>query len=171
MLKLINAFLIFIVATIAHWFAIEIFAPFDINVGVMFAFSLVMASVLSEGAGYTFAFVSGLFLDFFGNVLFGGWALTFTLMMIIFYQIDDKIDFKDIGPQFVITLFLNMACVILYGLFGKIFTGEFIWQGFKSLLLGSFLTGVLLPLVYLLVLRYLAFAPFVKINEKNKTIF
>lgn len=90
--------------------------------------------------------------------------------MFIFYRIDDKIDFKDIGPQLVITTVLNLVAVISYGLLGEVFTGEFIWQGFKSLILGSLLTGLLMPVVYLAVVKYLTFGPLKKIHE-NKTVF
>lgn len=170
MIRLLSVFFIFIIATLLHWFFIEIFSPLSITVGVMFAFSLVMARALPEPGGYTFAFISGLFLDFFGNVLFGGYALVFTIMMFIFYKIDDKIDFKEVGPQLVITTFLNLIAVILYGLFGKIFTGSFLWHGFRSLLVGSLITGLLLPVVYLAVTKYLMFGPAKKTNG-TKTIF
>lgn len=170
MLKFLNAFLIFIVATILNWTAIELFAPLDLNIGIMLIFSIIMAGILSEGGGYTFAFMSGLFLDFFSDTLFGGYALVFTLIMFIFYRIDDKIDFKDMGPQIVITTALNLLCVILYGLSGIVFTGGFLWQGLKSFIAGSVLTGLFMPFIYLFVTKYLVFKVF-KDNNENKTLF
>ena len=170
MIKFLNGFIIFIMATLIHWLFIEIFSPFSVTVGVMFAFSLIVARLMPDLGGYTFAFLSGLFLDFFGNVMFGGYALVFTIIIFIFYRVADKIDFKDTGPQIIITTFLNMSSVILYGLLGKIFTGSFLWQGLNSLLLGSFITGLLLPVMYLAVTKYLTFGPVKKIHE-NKAIF
>jgi cell shape-determining protein MreD len=102
--------------------------------------------------------------------MFGGYALVFTLIMFLFYKIDDKIDFKDIGPQIIITVSLNVSVVILYGLLGKIFTGEFVWQGLRSLIVGSFITGLLLPVMYLIIIKYLTFGRLKKIHE-NKAIF
>jgi rod shape-determining protein MreD len=167
MLKFLNVFLIFILATVTHWFFIEVFAPLGINVGVMFAFTLIMSVFLNQGGGYVFAFFCGLFLDFFAASMFGGWALVFIIMLFIFYKIEDKIDFKDIGPQIIITAGLNAVCALLYGLLGKIFTGVFIWQGPGSLIAGCALTGLLLPAAYLIVGRYLLFG---KKNE-NKKLF
>lgn len=168
MIKFLNVCFIFIIATIAHWLAIEIFGQYGIVLGVMFAFTLVMASKLSEFGGYLFGFFSGLFLDFFGNSLFGASSLAFTWILFIFYIIDDKIDFRDSGPQVVITTLLNMLLLIFYGLIGRIFTGEFIWQGFINFLLGSALTGLILPLIYFLINRYLSWGPLKNNNEAKK---
>lgn len=170
MLKFLNILFIFFVATIIHWICLLVFSSLGINLGIMLAFCLIMAGLLGEKAGYTFAFISGLFLDFFGNTLFGGYALVLTLIMFMFYIIHDKIDFKDIGPQIVVTFVLNIICVLLYGVLGSIFTGNFIWQGFKSLILGSAATGLLMPLLYWLTVKYLSFKPLRGDNE-NKAIF
>lgn len=170
MIKLINAFIIFIVATLINWVAIELFAPLDISIGVMLAFSIIMGGFLSEAGGYSYAFMSGLFMDFFSDTLFGGYALVFTLIMFIFYRIDDKIDFKDIGPQIVITTGLNLLCVLMYGICGIIFTGSFLWQGLQSFIVGSVLTGLFMPFIYLFVMKYLVFNSLNKNNE-SKTLF
>lgn len=170
MITFINAFFIFIIATLINWVGIELFSPLDINIGTMLAFSIIMAGILNEAGGYTFAFMSGLFLDFFSDVLFGGYALVFTLIMFIFYHIDDKIDFKDIGPQVVITAALNVLCVLLYGVCGLIFTGNFLWQGLKSFAAGSALTGLFMPFIYIFVTKYLIFNVLKKNNE-NKNLF
>ena len=136
----------------------------------MLAFSIIMAGILSEAGGYTFAFMSGLFLDFFSDVLFGGYALVFTLIMFVFYRIDDKIDFKDIGPQDVITAAHNVHCVLLYGFCGLIFTGSFLRQGLKSFAAGSALTGLFMPFIYIFVTKYLIFN-ILKNNNENKNLF
>lgn len=170
MIKFLNAFLIFIIATIINWIAIELFSPLGVNVGVMLIFSIIMGGILSEAGGYGFAFMSGLFLDFFSDTLFGGYALVFTLIMFVFYRIDDKIDFRDMGPQIVITAALNFLCVILYGISGVIFTGGFLWQGLKSFIAGSVLTGLFMPFMYIFVTKYLVFKVF-KDNNENKTLF
>ena len=51
MIKFLNVFFIFIIATIAHWLAIETFGQYGIILGVMFSFTLVMATKLSEFVG------------------------------------------------------------------------------------------------------------------------
>jgi len=174
MSKFLNAILIFLVATVIHWIFMLAFSPFDINIGIMLAFCLIMGSLISESGGYVFAFISGLFLDFFRSTLFGGYALVFTLIMFIFNIIHDKIDFKDIGPQLFVTSALNIVCIILYGILGSIFTGHFIWQGFKSLIFGSAFTGLLMPVLYSLTVRYLTFKSLrggERGDNENKAIF
>lgn len=170
MAKFLSAFLVFVVATLLHWIFVEIFAPLNISVGVMAAFSLVMAARLGRVGGYTFAFFSGLFLDFFTNIMFGGYAFVFTAMLFIFYRIEDTIDFKEAGPQIVITAALNFAAVLFYVFMGKIFTGDFLWQGALSLIAGSVITGLLLPVLYAVVAKYLIFGT-VKKNNESKTVF
>lgn len=168
MIKFLNVFFIFIVATIAHWIAIEIFGQYGIIIGIMFAFTLVMASKLSEFGGYLFGFLCGLFLDFFGNNLFGANALAFTWVLFVFYIIDDKIDFRDSIPQIVITTILNMLLLIFYGLISKFFIGEFIWQGMTNFVLGSVLTGLFLPLIYLVINKYLSWGSLKNTNEAKR---
>lgn len=170
MIKLLNVFFIFVVATVLNWLALEILFPLEIHIGIMLAFSLIMCGFLNEAGGYGFAFVSGLFLDFFSDIFFGGYALVFTLIMFIFYRIRDKIDFKDTGPQVVITAGLNFLCVILYGLCSLLFTGQFLWQGLKSFIAGSLLTGLFMPFIYMFTTKYLIFNV-LKNNNESKKIF
>lgn len=168
MIKFLNVCFIFVIATIVHWLAIEIFGQYGIVLGIMFAFTLIMASKLSEFGGYLFGFLSGLFLDFFGNNLFGANALAFTWVLFVFYIIDDKIDFRDSAPQIVITTILNMLLLVFYGLISKFFIGEFIWQGFVNFIVSSVLTGLLLPAIYFVINRYLSWGSLKNINEAKR---
>ena len=95
MLRILNLTLVFIVATIFYWLGLIIFAPLELSVNIMLAFSIIIAVILPHRYGYTFAFFSGLFLDFLGTSLFGSHALAFTLLMVLFYHVRDKIDFKE----------------------------------------------------------------------------
>ncbi len=170
MMRFLNVFFVFIAATILNWLSIELFSALEINIGIMLAFSLIMCGFLGEAGCYGFAFMSGLFLDFFSDVLFGGYALVFTLIMFIFYRIKDKIDFKDIGPQVVITAGLNFLCIVLYGICGLLFTGQFLWQGLKSFIAGSLLTGLFMPFIYMFATKYLIFNV-LKNNNESKKLF
>ncbi len=168
MIKFLNVFLIFIIATIVHWIAIEVFGQYGIIIGIMFAFTLVMASKLSELGGYIFGFFSGLFLDFFGNNLFGANALAFTWILFLFFIIKDKIDFKEVLPQIVITTILNMLLLVFYGLISKFFIGEFICQSLLSFIIGSILTGLLLPVIYFIINKYLSWGTLKDTNEAER---
>ncbi len=165
MLRFLNIFLIFIVATIFYWLGLLLFSPLGLSINTMFAFSIIVAVLLPQRYGYTFAFFSGLFLDFLGTSLFGSHALAFTLLMILFYHIKENIDFKEMIPQMVITAMLNFLLIIIFGILSKIFTGVFIWQGWKDLFLGSIILGLIMPLLYNLIFKFLFFNVLNKANE------
>lgn len=165
MLRLLNFAFVFIIATIFYWLGLLIFAPLGLSINIMFAFTIIIAVILPKRYGYTFAFFSGLFLDFLGTNVFGAHALAFTLLMMLFYRIRDKIDFKAAVPQMVITTLLNFVLVILFGLLTKIFSNTFAWQGWKNLFLGSLILGLLMPLLYLLTERFFVFNILKKADE------
>ena len=157
MLRLLNFAFVFIIATVFYWLGLLVFAPLGLSVNIMFAFTIIIAVILPQRYGYTFAFFSGLFLDFLGTTVFGVHALAFTLLIMFFYKIKDKIDFKEAIPQMVITTLLNFSLILIFGLLTKIFSNSFVWQGWKNLLLGSLLLGFLMPLLYLLTERFFIF--------------
>ena len=165
MLRFLNIFLIFIVATICYWLGLLILAPLGLSINIIFAFSIIVAVLLPQRYGYTFAFFSGLFLDFLGTLLFGSHALAFTLLMILFYHIKENIDFKEMVPQMIITAMLNFLLIIVFGLISKIFMGIFIWQGWKDLFFGSIILGLIMPGLYNLVFKFLFFNVLNKANE------
>ena len=165
MLRLINIALIFIVATMCYWLGLIVFSPLGLTVNIMLAFSIIIAVMLPQRYGYTFAFFSGLFLDFLGTNVFGTEALAFTLLMMLFYKVKDAIDFKEIVPQIFITALLNLALVILFGLLAKIFSGAFAWQGWKDLFFGSMLVGIIMPVLYRITDKFFVFDVLKKVNE------
>ncbi|MCR5504248.1 MAG: rod shape-determining protein MreD [Elusimicrobiaceae bacterium] len=165
MLRLINIAFVFIIATVFYWLGLLVFAPLGLSVNIMLAFTIIIAVLLPQRYGYTFAFFSGLFLDFLGTTVFGAHALAFTLLMMLFYRIRDKIDFKAAVPQMVITTLLNFVLVMLFGLLTKIFSNTFVWQGWKNLFLGSLILGLLMPLLYLLTERFFVFNILKKADE------
>ena len=166
MLRFLNIFLIFIIATVCYWLGLLIFAPLGLSINIMFAFSIIVAVLLPQRYGYTFAFFSGLFLDFLGTLLFGSHALAFILLMMLFYHIKENIDFKEIIPQMIITAMLNFLLIIIFGLISKIFMGVFIWQGWKDLFFGSVILGIIMPILYNLVFKFLFFNVLNKANER-----
>ncbi len=165
MFRILNLILIFVIATISYWLGLIVFAPLELSLNMMFAFSIIIAVILPQRYGYTFAFFSGLFLDFLGTSLFGSHALAFTILMVFFYQVRDKIDFKECIPQMVITGMLNVLFIFIFGLLSKIFTGIFIWQGWKDLILGSIVLGLIMPIFYNITVKFLIFDVLKKVNE------
>ena len=165
MLRTLNIFLIFIIATIFYWIGLLVFAPLGLSVNIMFAFSIIVAVLLPQRYGYTFAFFSGLFLDFLGTSLFGSHALSFVLMMIFFYRLKNSIDFKEYIPQMVITCILNFLLLLIFGLISKIFMGVFLWQGWKDLIFSPIILGIIMPMFYAITNKFLIFDVLKKANE------
>ncbi len=150
MLRILNLILVFIVATIFYWLGLIAFAPLELSVNIMLAFSIIIAVILPQRYGYTFAFFSGLFLDFLGTSLF---------------QVRDKIDFKEAVPQMVITGMLNVLFILIFGLLSKVFTGIFAWQGWKDLIFGSIVLGLIMPLFYNITDKFLIFDSLKRADE------
>ncbi len=165
MLRLLNTLFVFIVATIFYWLGLLMFSPLGISVNIMFAFSLIVAVILPQRYGYTFAFLSGLFLDFLGTSLFGSHALAFTLVMMLFYRVEDKIDFTDIIPQMILTAIFNIFQIFVFACISKVFTGIFVWQGWVDLLFGSVILGILMPLLFYITDKFFVFNILKKSNE------
>ena len=165
MLRLLNTLFVFIVATIFYWLGLLVFSPLGISVNIMFAFSLIVAVILPQRYGYTFAFLSGLFLDFLGTSLFGSHALAFTLVMMLFYRVEDKIDFTDIIPQMILTSIFNIFQIFVFACISKVFTGIFVWQGWVDLLFGSVILGILMPLLFYITDKFFVFNILKKSNE------
>ena len=165
MLRLLNTLFIFIIATIFYWLGLIIFSPLALSVNIMFAFCLIIAVLLPQRYGYTFAFLSGLFLDFLGTSLFGSQALAFTFVMMLFYRVEDKIDFTDIIPQMILTGIFNVLLVFIFAILSKIFTGVFVWPGWTELVFGSLILGVLMPFLYHMTDKFLVFNILKKANE------
>ena len=165
MLRILNIIFVFIAATIFYWLGLIIFAPLELSVNIMLAFRIIIAVIVPQRYGYTFAFFSGLFLDFLGTSLFGSHALAFTLLMVLFYQVRDKIDFKEAVPQMVITGMLNVLFIFIFGLLSKVFTGIFVWQGWKDLIFGSIVLGLIMPLFYNITDKFLIFDSLKRADE------
>lgn len=165
MLRMLNTLFVFIMATIFYWFGLLMFSPLGISVNIMFAFCLIVAVILPQRYGYTFAFFSGLFLDFLGTSLFGSQALAFVLTMMLFYRVEDKIDFTDIVPQMILTGLFNVLYIFIFAVLSKIFTGVFVWQGWADLVLGSVILGILMPLLFYITDKFFVFNILKKANE------
>ncbi|MBO7605839.1 MAG: rod shape-determining protein MreD [Elusimicrobiaceae bacterium] len=165
MYRILNLILIFVIATIFYWLGLIVFAPLELSVNMMLAFSIIIAVILPQRYGYTFAFFSGLFLDFLGTSLFGSHALAFTVLMVLFYQVRDKIDFKESIPQMIITGMLNVLFIFIFGFLSKVFTGIFVWQGWRDLIFGSVVLGLIMPIFYNVTVKFLIFDALKKANE------
>ena len=147
---------LFIVATIFHWGGATLFSFFGLSVNLMLVFAVAFCANLKLEIGYPIAFVSGLFLDFFGTKLFGNNAFSFTAAACLMYSLRNRFDFESILPQVVTVFGLTCLVGILNSLLLAWFTSSMMWPGVWSVLGGAAVGAVCAPLVFWLVNRVLS---------------
>ena len=149
-LKLIG---LFVLGTVCHWACATFFSYGGISVNMMLVFAAALCSVLKPELGYPVAFLSGLFLDFFGTKLFGNNAFSFTVAACVIYGLRERFDFDSIFPQMMASFGLTWLVGILNSLLLLWFTSSAMWPGVLGLLGGSIVSTLLAPAVFGLVRR------------------
>ena len=145
---LTKGIILFVVATVFHWAFSGIFAAWGLASNVMLVFVAALCSVLKPGAGYTVAFMGGLFLDFFGTKLFGNNAFSFTVAACVMYTLRERFDFDGVFPQIITAFVLTAGVGILNSLLLLWFTSQSMWPGVWSTLGGCVADGLLAPAVF-----------------------
>ncbi len=154
--------ILFLLATVCHWAFMAVFGAVGITVNIMLIFSMVVCAYLKPEFGYPTAFLSGLFLDFFGVKLFGCNAFVFTLCACAVYGMEKRLDFDGIIPQIISVLLLTLLAGLFNLLLLKVFTGFSAWSGFWAFAGGITFNAVLAPIVFNILRR--VFAPERKIS-------
>ena len=144
-LKLIS---LFVLGTICHWAFATFFSYGGISINMMLVFTIALCSVLKPEIGYPVAFVSGLFLDFFGTKLFGNNAFSFIMAACIIYHLRERFDFDSVFPQALSAFGLTCLVIILNSILLLWFTASAMWPGFWGLLGSGMLDALFAPLVF-----------------------
>jgi rod shape-determining protein MreD len=140
--------LLFFIATVLHWFCAGLGMPFGIRVNVMFVFTACVCLFLPPAYGYSAAFISGLFLDFFGANTFGIYAVAFNICASLTYLAARNMDFANIVTQAFMIFLLSIAGELVYGVLGIAFFKPPEMRGVLGILLGAACNAVLAPAVY-----------------------
>lgn len=146
-LKLIAAFL---AATVFHWVFITAFAYVGLHPNIMLVFTVALCALLKPPYGYAMAFLSGLFLDFFGTKVFGNNAFMFSLGAWVVYFLGDRFDFESVLPQIMSVLGLSLFVRLGNLLLVQLFSAAAVWPGMWSLLGSALLNALLAPVVFVL---------------------
>jgi len=146
MLNIIKLFILFILMNVLHWISVS-FLGF-LNLDLMFVFVMAVAVFSIPVEGYGFIFLSGLFLDFWGSDLFGGYALSFCILAYLVYFLRERIDFENILAQVILVFVFSMFSDVLYGTISYIFSGIYISIGFVSLISKAFFNSLFAPLIF-----------------------
>ena len=144
---------LFILGTICHWAGATFFSYMGLSVNLMLVFVVALCSVLPAGAGYPLAFLSGLFLDFFGTKLFGNNAFSFTVAACVVYNLRERFDFDSVFPQMFVVFGLSCVVSILNSILLLWFTASTWWPGTVSVLGGALIGMLFAPFVFWMVRR------------------
>lgn len=147
MIKFLKIAFLFFFATVLHWWFMG-FSSLGFRTNIMFVFMFLSCVFFNPAKGYTAAFFSGLFLDFFGVTMFGVNALTFTVCACVIYFLKDKMDFESYAAQLLTVFLLNIFSVLFYSIVGLFFLKGVVWYGVISMILGAFINALLTPLFF-----------------------
>jgi rod shape-determining protein MreD len=145
---------LFILGTVCHWAGATFFSYLGLNVNLMLVFMIALCSVLPERAGYALAFLSGLFLDFFGTKLFGNNAFSFTVAACVVYSLRERFDFDNMFPQMLTVFVLTSIVGVINSILLLWFTANAMWPGLLGLLGGAFIGTIVAPLIFWAVRRW-----------------
>lgn len=139
---------LFIAGTVCHWAGVTFFSQAGLSINIMLVFTVALCSVLKPEVGYPVAFLSGLFLDFFGAKLFGNNAFSFTVAACVVYNLRERFDFDSIFPQMIATFGLTCLVAILNSILLWWFTAGVMWPGVWSLVGGALVGTFVAPLIF-----------------------
>ena len=151
MVHLVKIFILFVLMSILHWVGVSFMGIFRPDVMFIFAMALAVCALPLEG--YLFIFLSGLFLDFWGSSLFGGYALTFCLIAYIVYFLRDRMNFENIISQVFLIFVLSLLAGLVYGLISYIFSGIYIADSFVDMLRKALFDAIFAPIIFFIVFR------------------
>lgn len=145
---------LFILGTVCHWAGATGFSYMGLSVNMMLIFSVALCTIIKPELGYPVAFLSGLFLDFFGTKLFGNNAFSFTVAACIVYNLRERFDFDSIFPQMMTVFGLTCLVGILNSILLLWFTASAMWPGILGLLGGALVGTLFSPVIFWLVRRW-----------------
>lgn len=144
----LKLFLFFLAATVLHWAFMAVLGGWDISLNLMLIFAMTICAFLPPEYGYPTAFISGLFLDFFGVQLFGHHAFIFILCASMVYSVENRFDFDSLVPQMVCMAVLSTVSSLLNLILLKVFAGFSAWNGWGAFLGGIMLSVLIAPAIF-----------------------
>ncbi|WP_428897069.1 rod shape-determining protein MreD [Parelusimicrobium proximum] len=141
--NILKLILVFLLSTVLHWSFANFGVEYTSGISVMFVFMFVCCVMLPPAYGHAAAFVSGLFLDFFGTSMFGMYAFTYTLSAMIIYMTAKNIAFNHLLAQVLTVFALSFCAELFYSGIGSVFFKGVPWHGFWPIITGSFINGIL----------------------------
>lgn len=150
-MKFIKLLFIFVFAAFLQWMFDTRLTVFGFTPAFMYLAALGVAVSFRAPAAIAFAFCCGFYVDFLGGSLFGAHALTYTCAAFITGLLHKRMDLGSITTQMLYCVVLASAEIVFMGLLALVFSGTFLWPGPKGFVLMPLFSGVISPLLFLLV--------------------
>ena len=130
-----------------YWWWTQNFAFFGLAPNFIFAAALSAAILAGPVKAVAWGFFLGLYADMLGISMFGGYALTYSLMAYAVYVVKRHFDMDSLFSQLVAALSLSWLCMLFYqGLSLSFFKINPI--GIKIFLAEPFLNALAVPVVF-----------------------
>lgn len=146
-MTIIRQLVIYFAVIIFHWWwgthwTVDGIAPNIVFVGVMCA-----AVLYGPVSSHAFGFCWGLYLDILGTSLFGGYALTFTLLVYTVRWFCRQMEIVGPFSHAVMAWIMSVAGMLFYQLLALIFLHELVWRGWEVFFWEPCLNALIMPVV------------------------
>ncbi len=131
----------------AYWWWTQSLTFFGLAPNLIFAAALSAAILAGPVKGIAWGFFLGLYADMLGSGVFGGWALTYSLMGYGVYIMKHHFDMDSPFSQLVAALVLSWACLLFYQALSLVFS-SINPTGLKIFLAEPFLNALAVPVVF-----------------------
>jgi rod shape-determining protein MreD len=113
-MNIIGDILLYLLAGSVHWWWTARLSLFGLAPNIIFVTALSSAIIARPVKGICYGFFLGLYLDILGSHLFGGYALTYTLMAYGVYLMKRQLDLVSPFSQVVSALALTVVSLVFY---------------------------------------------------------
>jgi len=106
--------LLYLSTGVLYWWWSGHLSVFGVSPNFIFLGVLSIAVLASPGRAIAYGFLSGIYMDLLGVDLFGGYALTYSLLAYGIYLMKRHFEVASPVPQAVTALAMSLACMLFY---------------------------------------------------------
>lgn len=148
-------FILYLILILLNWWILKHLSFYGFVPNLMLVTTLVVAVLCKDITGYIFGFFCGLFIDFMGSYLFGGYGLCFTLSVYLIIVLRNRLDFDSLITQILVVLGLTLFVKIFYGFLGFVFIGKFVFANPRYFIITACLNGLISPFIFAVAGKFL----------------
>ena len=121
-MSIILEVIVYLTVGASYWWLAQNMAFYGLVPNLIFAAALCAAILAGPVKGLAWGFFLGLYADLLGSSLFGGNALTYTIMAYTVYVVKRHFDMDGFFSQLVAALSLSWICMLFYQGLGIVFS-------------------------------------------------